>query len=344
MSDPARKLQLTESHEPRRGFDRFAWLCNLRLHGLLAVLKPAETKVIFAMLSHANSHGIAWPSRPTLAEATGLTEDAVKRARRSLQDRGLLQSTRRPAEADRAGLAFALIDPGLCDPGGCASPPPGDTHPADGGHTSPRSKTPKQDNEAAAPESDHNGEAATEGHDRSELFEGKPRDAAAADLLIEQVGMAPKVANGLVTQYQPTAQQIRNVLTNAEARNQAYQQGEVNQPVKNLVAFVRAAIKRGEYTLDQRVVDQQRAAERDQQRQAEREREAQAREAQQQAEADKARRYARAVERYEQLTAEQWQRWYQTLIEKTPVVAQLSKTSPRIKDWIIDLMVEHDAR
>lgn len=348
MPDPARKLQLTESNEPRRGFDRFAIEVAMRESGAIARLTPAEDKVHRVMLSRADPYGIAWPSLERLARDTGYGERACLEARKSLTRRGLLQPVAAPAKASPHAKAFALIAPASAE---SLTPEANTGSGAPCTHVHPppersftRSKTPKQDKEAAARRSDFSAQGATEA--RSELFEKAPRDAAAADLLINKAGMSTKRAHGLVTQYRPTAQQIENILANAEARNQAYQAGETDRPVNNLPGFVRNAIQHGEYSLDQRVFDQRERAKAQAKRQERRAQAAAEAEKQKQAEAEKAQRCARARARFAELSDAERQRYYERIVADMPLAAaqKLHVDHPRIKDWTIDLIAEQDAR
>jgi hypothetical protein len=80
-------------------------------------------------------------------------------------------------------------------------------------------------------------------------------------VLVDRFGMAPRVAHGLVSQYRPTERQILNVLANIKARDAEAGRDPSVQLVKNRIAFVTAAIKRGDYVLDDRVLEQRRREE-----------------------------------------------------------------------------------
>jgi len=68
----------------------------------LARLKGAPLSVYLAYCSHANKEGIAWPSLLSLARSTGYGINAVKRAKQTLIEMGLLV----PIEQSREGGQF----------------------------------------------------------------------------------------------------------------------------------------------------------------------------------------------------------------------------------------------
>lgn len=59
-------------------------------------MDPHERLVYLTLRSHADKHGIAWPSRATLAKESGLSETTVKNRLRALEDHGLIRVTVRP--------------------------------------------------------------------------------------------------------------------------------------------------------------------------------------------------------------------------------------------------------
>jgi biotin operon repressor len=64
-----------------------------------APLDNAEKLLYIALLNRANAKGESWPSLPTLASDTGLSESTVKRRLAKLEDAGLLSRVHR-ANAD----------------------------------------------------------------------------------------------------------------------------------------------------------------------------------------------------------------------------------------------------
>lgn len=62
-------------------------------------LKPAEKLVLLAIASYADKRGVCYPSRRSLVEKTGLSENGVRVALRSLKKAGLVEIT---SQFDRA--------------------------------------------------------------------------------------------------------------------------------------------------------------------------------------------------------------------------------------------------
>jgi hypothetical protein len=56
-----------------------------------AAMTEAEAKVMLILVSCANEHGVAYPSARAIARQTGLTPAAVKRARKSLASKGIIE-------------------------------------------------------------------------------------------------------------------------------------------------------------------------------------------------------------------------------------------------------------
>lgn len=362
MTDPARTLKLTETGARRApAWNPGEWLAGLRERGLLEALSPAECKLIMVYLSRAHRDGIAYPGIESLAGDTGYGERACLNARKSLIERGILTPASPPRDRRTRALCLALTLPEPVEPTtGSTQQTPAEapscsgedactlnTHspdPCTHVHPDPeRAFTRKAKGKGKKKGSSAHGEGATEqSGGRSELFEGKPRDAAAAEVLVHEAGMAKKPANGLVNQYRPTAEQIRNILANAAARNRAHQRGEADRPVNNLPGFVKAAVQRGEYQLDPRVAEERRRAEREQQRA---ERAAQAEQEQKQREAAeraKRERRAKAERAYEQLTDDQRQAYCDRILADLPVAAaqRLHVDHPRVMQWTIDMIAE----
>jgi len=61
------------------------------LYGDHGELDPTSKLVLIVLADHAGEHGLAWPSRPTIARAVGCSVDTVDRRIRRLIDDGLVE-------------------------------------------------------------------------------------------------------------------------------------------------------------------------------------------------------------------------------------------------------------
>ena len=64
-------------------------------------MDPYERLVYLTLRSHTDKHGIAWPSRSTLAKESGLSETTVKNRLKALEEHGLVRVTVRPKQGKK---------------------------------------------------------------------------------------------------------------------------------------------------------------------------------------------------------------------------------------------------
>ncbi|MBF4595365.1 helix-turn-helix domain-containing protein [Curtobacterium flaccumfaciens] len=64
-------------------------------------MDPHERLVYLTLRSHTDKHGVAWPSRSTLAKESGLSETTVKNRLKALEAHGLIRVTIRPNEGKK---------------------------------------------------------------------------------------------------------------------------------------------------------------------------------------------------------------------------------------------------
>lgn len=344
MPEPA--LRLTPPDDRPGPWDACRWTWSLK-HGLLRDLTQAEIKVLLCYVAHADARtGQAHPSVPAIAAATGLKDRAIHAARKTLlegNDRHEpLMQMLEPGGGRRA-MRVALIMPAP-DPVGCVGAGPPALH-----RDAPQPCTPMQGSPASGCRGKHShgsppgkqqqgapGTSAPRTVAPPTLFTSGGRDAAAAEILLG-LGMPPKVAHGLVTQHRPTAEQLRNVLANAEARNAAHARGECPSGVANLQGFVVAAIRRAHYQLDDRVLAERRRA------QQQRQRAAQAADAAAQADRDRQRAERRAAleAAWERLSPAERETFRGQRIAQAPELARAMlagkpATAPQFRNWWVE--------
>lgn len=288
-------LQIT-GREPV--FDDRAWRWAYRDSGILAVTKPAEDKLLWLIYCHADRSGRADVSVKWAAKAIGLTPRAVREARNRLVDRGVIADDG-PSEKHSSVRAYRLImTPGngmlgkrpgeavfrqrekLCSGGGSCVPPEG---------------------EATFPQRGITKEKDIGGGSSAPLYERPAYDHAAAAALVESCQLSKRVAHGLISQYRPTFDQVAAIISNIEARDAEADRDPRVRRVSSRAAFTTAAIKRCDYTLDDRVIEARRSATRQAQTQADQE-DHQAQAAQERAQTEQRRQAD--VEIWEALTAE----------------------------------------
>lgn len=224
-------------------FDAWGWLFRLvdppegGGPSPLAQLKPAETKVLFCYFRHAIGRGIAYPSVALLCRETGLTDRAVQKARESLRSRGTLT----PVETSpgRRANSYRLTSPH--HPSFIIHHPPPTPN-----QRSPQPRTPVRSTPNArspeAPKKQTNEAAA------APLFDPPPPADTAAAALLTRWGIPPREARGIVNcpATRPTLAQVRNVVANAARLRK---QGRL----KTAAGFIRSALKRGDYSLDDEI-------------------------------------------------------------------------------------------
>ncbi len=237
-------------------FDDRAWRWALRDSGMLALVTPAETKLLLLIYCLADRRGRADVPTTWSAEALGLTPRAVREARKRLEARRLIVSdgasdVRRGVKAYRLVMSpkpmgyIAGTDEKFGNRSGEPSFRGGSCDPFGGEAGFPQRESIKEKENSGGNARAVTGEAP--------LYERPGYDRAAA-LLVEFCRMPKRVAHGLVTQYRPTAGQIQNIIDNIEARN-----AEPGiKPVSSRIGFATSAIKRCDYALDDRVITARR--------------------------------------------------------------------------------------
>lgn len=256
---------------------RFWWaVCD---SGILRLLSPAEVKVLVQAFRMADRHGEVDLPRQYIADRIGYGRRAVRDAIKALEDRRLLQLVGRSRRASRS-FAYRLVEPAP-DPaaaqggsyGGASGGP--DADPAtdvrdafrgiagskgerqirQGGSYDPQRgklRSPKECKKEFRKESSSNAPPLRAGESSEgggNLFEPPAYDAAAAAALRVWGRFDRRVAHGLVSQHRPTRRQVLQVLANAYALKR---DGKLRNP--DPCGFIRRAIQRGEFTVDERVL------------------------------------------------------------------------------------------
>jgi hypothetical protein len=263
-------LRLASPTPPPWDDRAFRWA--LRDSGLLAELKPAEALVLWQAYCMANAVGefdlpIAW-----VARQLKLSAKAVSTARSRLEAKGLLQLVGTSDHSPQIGR-YALTLPESATPQPRPSPhghreakPPAEDRSAEGPPPNVRSgdpgtcvpPTPERTFPQRGPEKSKEKEtaAARAGGepDQRGLFDGRPAyDAAAAAILVRHCRMSAQEAKGYVGQYRPTAANVRTIVANMAARDKAAALGQEKSGIRDRLAFTRSALRRGEFSLDDRV-------------------------------------------------------------------------------------------
>lgn len=259
-ASPNTALRLASTTPPPWDDRQFRWA--LRDSGLLAALKPAAAKVLWQAYCMANTAGefdlpIAW-----VAGQLELTERAVSTARTRLEELGLLQCIGTSAHSPQIGR-YMLITPqkqaapprDQPESAPAFTPPPLNVRSGDPRTCVP--VTPERTFTQSVPEKRKEKEAAAcarEAADDRGLFDGRsPYDAAAAALLVRHCRMTAQEAKGYVSQYRPTAANVRAIVANIAARRRAAALGQERTGIRDCLAFTRSAIRRGEWSVDDRV-------------------------------------------------------------------------------------------
>lgn len=285
MSDSAPRLRLTDTAAPWHD-RRFRW--DLRKSGILARLKPAETKLLLWAYALSDDAGECdLPVDHTAAEL-GYTPRAVAKAIDGLEAHRLLiwighSPDPRFPRVKRYRLLAPEVPPEREPPGAppranaCSKPErvftdTGTHVPPEGEHTfGQRGKEKENSSSAPGPTpppdgadpgaagerggSGGHGGGGGRGGGGGGLFDEPGYDAAAAAAL-KRAGFGPRVAHGLISQHRPTLQHVRNIIANAAAMRR---EGKL----RHFQGFVRSAIASGNWSLDDRVLSiRQRAHER----------------------------------------------------------------------------------
>ena len=351
MSESSPHLQIT--HAPGAAcWDDRQWRWSLRDAGLLhkRQLTEAPLRILMLFYTLADGRGEADMPQRWIAEQLGYTRACVNRTLHDLEKRRLIEcvgASNHTPQVNRYRLCLETLaeDPQAETRTGVIHGSPRDRQitgsvirESRGCDREITQSSPERHPEKASSSSAQGLSGA--GGERT-LFDGDPPwDAAAAAFLVRFCGLDKQVAKGLVNQYRPTAADVRVIYVNALTWRWAFRRGQRQKPLNNLPGFVRQKIRERAFHADPLVTELRRQgrqrAERVQRR-AKQAQEAQRRHAEQAAEAQ---RRCRAVEQYERLSLNQWKAYYDQLVAETPAVAQLSPSSPRIKDWIIDLIAE----
>ena len=328
-------------------FDALEFVRSLRDAELIGGLGRIELGVLFYALAMADADSAEVDLPQTwLSEQLQCTSRAVRDAIKALeQSRRVLRCVGwsphhrvkryqlTPAAAPVPGLAEATaaspsghgaaVAPNSPPPcgrqGNAASPQPERTFRSDRNCASPKERKERNKGGSAPVRELRAGEVATS------LWERPTYDAAAARLLA-RIGISRQESKGLVSHYRPTWRQVMVIIRNARARNWFARQGGAGaiEPVKSLAAFVRAAIKRGDYHQDERV--EAMRAERAKLLRGKRAQEQ--RDAKRETEASEAARLASAREQaeamWERLSAEDRERL------RVGVLSRMQKTQPEL--------------
>jgi len=257
---PNTTLRLASTTPPPWDDRQFRWA--LRDSGLLATLKPAAAKVLWQAYCMANVAGeldlpIAW-----VASQLDLTERAVSMARTRLEELGLLQCIGTSAHSPQIGRYMLVTPQKKAAPpreqpesAPAFTPPPPNVRSGDPRTCVP--DTPERTFTQSVPEKRKEKEAAAcarETADDRGLFDGRsPYDAAAAALLVRHCRMTAQEAKGYVGQYRPSAANVRTIVANIAARQRAAALGQERTGIRDVLAFTRSALKRGEWSVDDRV-------------------------------------------------------------------------------------------
>lgn len=90
-----------------------AWLCFLRDHGADLKVTTPERALASALVTYGEGKNI-FASMVTLAKVTGMKRDTVIKARRGLQDKGLIEDI--TGDPDRQSRTYRLTMPGYVSP------------------------------------------------------------------------------------------------------------------------------------------------------------------------------------------------------------------------------------
>lgn len=351
-------------------FDRLAWRQALRDTGALRQLTAGEWAVFWFAYDHADGLGQVDLPQLYLAQQMGLSQASVKRALRSLAtERGLLSPVRSrhrsrvnrfqltapaaPATAgDEAGPMRFVSDPDagadvrLADGftgeplqtvrGSAVTHSMGHRRPIEGVTGDPQSRDKSRD-KSSRPRKREQRDASPV------LFAIPAYDAAAAAILISAGIPSRQTASALVARYRVTRQEARHIRANLRAARRA------GVAVKNPVGWLRAAVQRGEVTLDPRVlalIDERRLRQRRTRTLRER---VQAEQAEQEARAQAQSRRQHAERVYASLTASERQALERAVHgdaadESGRSLAITFRPSPALlRSWVIDELIKREA-
>lgn len=344
---------------PRGRFNRFVWERWLQDEGPYGQLSRVQLALLMLMARSADADGVSYWGKTAAAERCGCGVDAVRVAYRALEQQGLIRLVERGGvRGQRRASRYRIImhkpdadlpaqppatqpdaAPGPIAVSGWTGPPdaaPASTSsPTTGLRHKPRGGCARRP-EGAAPQAPRSPKRKPAEQTRARcapcesagLFESPQCTARAAAAALIDFGFAPNVARGLVGEHKPTADQVRTVIANARAWEQAAKLGK-RGPLNNPIGFVRSQIAQRLYEPDPAVLAQARRAEAQANaQQAHRDRE--------QARAREADRLARAEAIYGSMDPDARQQMHDQL---NAGLAQKAKPW-RLRQWSIESIAE----